>query len=52
LPSQLAQNASESYSKNIYAFLTHLANKDGFKWEMEEEITKGTLICKEGNLLK
>ena len=52
LPSQLAQNASESYSKNIYAFLTHQANKDGFKWEMEEEITKGTLICKEGNLLK
>lgn len=52
LPSQLSQNASESYSKNIYAFLTHLATKDGFKWEMEEEITKGTLICKEGNLLK
>ena len=52
LPSQLSQNASESYSKNIFAFLTHLATKDGFKWEMEEEITKGTLICKEGNLLK
>ena len=52
LPSQLAQNASESYSKNIMAFLTHLANKDGFKWEMEEEITKGTLICKDGSILK
>ncbi len=48
LPSLLAQNASESYSKNIYAFLTHLATKDGFKWEMEEEITKGTLITKDG----
>ncbi len=44
LPSLLSQNASESYSKNIYAFLTHLATKDGFKWEMEEEITKGTLV--------
>jgi len=52
LPSQLAQNASESYSKNILAFLTHLATKDGFKWEMEEEITKGTLICKDGSILK
>lgn len=52
LPSQLAQNASESYSKNIYAFLTHLATKDGLKWEMEEEITKGTLICKDGQILR
>lgn len=52
LPSLLAQNASEAYSKNIYAFLTHLATKDGFKWEMEEEITKGTLIAKGGEILK
>ena len=52
LPSLLSQNASESYSKNIYAFLTHLATKDGLKYEMEEEITKGTLICKEGAKLK
>lgn len=52
LPSLLSQNASESYSKNILAFLTHLATKDGLKYEMEEEITKGTLICKDGNKLK
>jgi NAD(P) transhydrogenase subunit alpha len=44
LPSTLAQNASELYAKNIYNFLTHLSNKDGMKWELEEEITKGTLI--------
>lgn len=48
LPAQLSQNASDSYAKNIQSFLTHLATKDGFKWEMEEEITKGTLICKDG----
>lgn len=52
LPSQLASNASESYAKNIYAFLTHLATKDGFKWDMNDEITAGTLICRDGNLLK
>lgn len=52
LPSLLSQNASESYSKNIYAFLTHLATKDGLKYEMDEEITKGTLICKDGINLK
>ncbi|MES2691635.1 MAG: Re/Si-specific NAD(P)(+) transhydrogenase subunit alpha [Bacteroidota bacterium] len=44
LPSTLAQNASELYAKNIYNFLTHLSTKEGMKWEMEEEITKGTLI--------
>lgn len=44
LPSLLPMNASELYAKNIQAFLLHLATKDGFKWEMDEEITKGSLI--------
>ena len=44
LPSTLATNASELYAKNLSTFLQYLATKDGFKWEMEEEITKGTLI--------
>lgn len=49
LPSTLAQNASELYAKNIYNFLTHLSSKEGMKWEMEEEITKGTLITHQGH---
>lgn len=52
LPSLLPRNASESYAKNIYNFLTHLATKDGFKWELDEEITKGTLICHKGEILR
>lgn len=44
LPGTLAQNASELYAKNIYNFLTHLSTKDGMKWELEEDITRGTLI--------
>jgi NAD(P) transhydrogenase subunit alpha len=48
LPSLLPLNASELYAKNISTFLIHLANKDGFKWEMEEEITKGSLIVHNG----
>ncbi len=52
LPSTLPQNASELYAKNIQNLLTHLATKDGFKWELEEEITKGTLITHQGNILK
>ena len=52
MPSLLAPNASDSYAKNIFAFLTHLATKDGFKWDMNDEITAGTLICRNGTLLK
>lgn len=48
LPSLLPMNASDLYAKNLQAFLTHLATKDGFKWEMEEDITKGSLITHKG----
>lgn len=48
LPSLLPLNASELYAKNIVTFLTHLATTEGFKFEMEEEITKGSLIVLKG----
>jgi len=48
LPSLLPLNASELFAKNISTFLVHLADKDGFKWEMDEEITKGSLITHKG----
>jgi NAD(P) transhydrogenase subunit alpha len=48
IPSLLPLNASDLYAKNIQTFLLHLATKDGFKWEMEEEITKGSLIVHNG----
>jgi H+-translocating NAD(P) transhydrogenase subunit alpha len=51
LPSLLPLNASELYAKNIQAFLLHLATKDGFKWELNEEITKGSLIVHEGKIV-
>ncbi len=51
IPSLLPLNASELYAKNIQEFLLHLATKDGFKWELEEEITKGSLIVHKGNIL-
>jgi H+-translocating NAD(P) transhydrogenase subunit alpha len=52
IPSLLPLNASELYAKNISTFLLHLATKEGFKWEMEEEITKGSLIVHEGEIIK
>ncbi len=48
LPSLLPVNASQLYATNISTLLLHLADKDGFKWEMDEEITKGSLITHEG----
>ncbi len=48
IPSLLPMNASDLYAKNIQTFLLHLADKDAFKWEMEEEITRGSLIVHKG----
>jgi NAD(P) transhydrogenase subunit alpha len=48
IPSLLPMNASDLYAKNIQTLLLHLATKDNFKWEMEEEITKGSLIVHKG----
>lgn len=51
LPSTLPQNASELYAKNIFNFLTHLSAAEKFNWELEEDITKGTLITHEGKIV-
>jgi H+-translocating NAD(P) transhydrogenase subunit alpha len=51
VPSLLPMNASDLYAKNIATFLLHLATKDAFKWEMEEEITKGSLITHKGEVV-
>ncbi|MCB0430961.1 MAG: Re/Si-specific NAD(P)(+) transhydrogenase subunit alpha [Flavobacteriales bacterium] len=48
LPSLLPLNASELYAKNISELLLHLASNEGFKWDMEEEINKGSLIVHKG----
>jgi NAD(P) transhydrogenase subunit alpha len=48
IPSLLPMNASALYAKNIQTLLLHLADKDKFKWEMDEEITKGSLIVYKG----
>src|SRR3990172_1603115 len=52
IPSLLPLNASDLYAKNIETLLLHLADKDKFKWEMEEEITKGSLIVHKGEKMK
>lgn len=51
LPGALANVASELYAKNMATFLDHLSTAEGFKWEMEEEITKATVITRDGAIL-
>ena len=51
LPSLLPINASQLYAQNIATLLLHLAKKEGFKWEMDEEITAGSIITHKGELL-
>jgi H+-translocating NAD(P) transhydrogenase subunit alpha len=48
LPALLPMNASELYAKNVVAFLLHLATNEKFNLDLEEEITKGSLITHQG----
>ena len=34
----------------MYNFINHLTENNEFKWELEEEITNGTLIVHNGNI--
>src|SRR5690606_5756961 len=51
LPALVPVNASELYAKNISTLLLHLADHEGFKWDLDEEITKGSLITHRGELI-
>ncbi len=48
LPGTLPINASELLAKNIQNFIQHLTEEGKFKWDMNDEITAGSLIIKEG----
>jgi NAD(P) transhydrogenase subunit alpha len=45
-PAQIPTNASELLSRNIDTFLSHMVEEGKFKWDMEDEITVGTLVTK------
>lgn len=44
VPSSLPFHASQMYSRNIEKFLLHLTNEKGFKLDMKDEITQGSVI--------
>ncbi|MBM3167650.1 MAG: Re/Si-specific NAD(P)(+) transhydrogenase subunit alpha [Bacteroidetes bacterium] len=51
LPSLLPVNASQLYATNISTLVLHLASKDGFSLDLEDEITKGVLITHQGEVV-
>ena len=51
-PESVSTNASDLYAKNMLNFIVHLTENNEFKWELEEEITDGTLIVQEGKIRK
>jgi NAD(P) transhydrogenase subunit alpha len=51
IPSSMPVHASQMYSRNIEKFLLHLADKDGLKLKLDEEITKGSLITHQGAIV-
>ncbi len=51
-PESVSTNASDLYAKNMFNFIVHLTENNEFKWDLEDEITDGTLIVQEGNIRK
>jgi NAD(P) transhydrogenase subunit alpha len=47
-PSNLAQHASLTFSRNIEKLLLHITTDGAWKLNMDEEITKGCVIAREG----
>lgn len=51
LPATVPYHASQMYAKNITTLLLHLAKDGQFKFDMEDEITKETLVSRGGKVV-
>lgn len=51
LPATVAFDASTMYAKNISTLLLHLTADGAFKMELDDEITRETLICRGGDVV-
>ncbi len=49
-PESVSTNASDLYAKNMFNFIMHLTENNEFKWDLDEEITDGTLIVYKGKI--
>lgn len=51
LPSEVPFHASQMYAKNITTFLLHLISDGQLKIDLDDEITRETLVVREGNIV-
>ncbi len=51
LPSTIPSHASRMYSKNLTTFLQHLVKDGRMDLNLEDEITKGTLVAQNGDVV-
>jgi len=51
IPSDVPYHASQMYSKNITTFLLHLVKEGELVVDLDDEITKGTLITRDGAVI-
>ena len=51
LPATVPYHASQMYSKNIATFLLHLVKKGELTLDMEDEITKETMLIRDGQIV-
>jgi NAD(P) transhydrogenase subunit alpha len=52
LPATMPTHASQMYSRNVQAFLTHLVRDGELVLDFEDEITRETCVTREGRVLK
>ncbi len=51
LPSEVPYHASQMYAKNITTFLLHLAKDGQLNLDLTDEITRDTLVARDGNVV-
>jgi NAD(P) transhydrogenase subunit alpha len=51
LPSTVARHASQMFSNNLTTLLTHLNHEGAIQFDMSDEITRGTTIAHQGEVL-
>ena len=50
LPSKMPTYASELFAKNLYNFLSPFIKDGNFTLDWEDEVVKGSLLCKDGSV--
>lgn len=51
VPATVAYHASQMYAKNVATFVAHLLRDGALEIDTEDEITRDTLVCREGDII-